>query len=101
LGIPVKITHNNEVISDVIKEFRKINDMLDSEFELSKMTNIFGHSFIYLFQDEDAVTRMTYNSPINMIMIHDNSISELPLCAIRYSLGDNDGDSFGEVITND
>lgn len=101
LGIPIKITHENKVASDVIRDFRDVNDMLDSEFELSKITTIFGHSFIYLYQDEEAVTRMTYNNPINMLMIHDNTIAETPICAIRYTLGDKDGEGYGEVITND
>lgn len=101
LGIPVKISHEDESITDLIREFRETNDMLDSEFELTKQTVIFGHSYIYLYQDEEAITRMTYNNPINMFMIHDNSIAEIPVCAIRYTLGDKDGNGYGEVITND
>ncbi len=43
IGVPVKITHDEEIISDFIANFRKINDMEDSEFELAKMSDIFGH----------------------------------------------------------
>lgn len=101
IGIPVKITHKDSKVTDFITNFRKMNDMEDSEFELAKLADIFGHSFIYLYQDENSKTCMTYESPMNMVIVHEGSVKERPLFAIRYSIDDTEEYNTGEVITRD
>lgn len=101
IGVPVKIKHENEKVNEFVANFRKVNDMEDSEFELAKMCSIFGHSFIYVYQDENMRTRATYNSPINMFIVHDNSIEERPFFAVRYTFNENENTGVGQVITND
>ncbi|MBF0843081.1 phage portal protein, partial [Streptococcus danieliae] len=100
IGVPVKITHENSAVSDFVDNFRKLNDMEDTEFELAKIADIFGHAFLYVYQDEEGQTRITYNSPQDMFIVHDMSIAENPVFAVRYSyFGDNE-DGFGQVITD-
>lgn len=99
IGVPVKITHDEDVATDFIDKFRKINDMEDTEFELAKMSDIFGHAFIYVYQDEAGNTRATYNSPINMFIVHDNTIEEKPLFAVRYAFNAGEATGYGQVIT--
>lgn len=99
IGVPVKITHDEDVATDFIDKFRKINDMEDTEFELAKMSDIFGHAFIYVYQDEAGNTRATYNSPVNMFMVHDNTIEENPLFAVRYAFNAGEATGYGQVIT--
>lgn len=99
IGVPVKITHDEEIISDFIANFRKINDMEDTEFELAKIADIFGHAFIYVYQDETGNTRATYNSPTSMFVVHDNTIEEKPLFAVRYAINDGEVTGYGQVIT--
>ena len=99
IGVPVKITHDNDSVAEFISDFRKLNDMEDSEFELAKLADVFGHAFLYVYQDEAGNTRATYNSPINMFIVHDNSIEEKPLFAVRYAFNDNDPTGYGQVIT--
>ena len=99
IGVPVKITHDEDVATDFIDKFRKINDMEDTEFELAKMSDIFGHAFIYVYQDEAGNTRATYNSPVNMFMVHDNTIEENPLFAVRYAFNAGEATGCGQVIT--
>lgn len=101
IGVPVKITHDEEIISDFIANFRKINDMEDTEFELAKIADIFGHAFIYVYQDEMGNTRATYNSPTSMFVVHDNTIEEKPLFAVRYAINDGEVIGYGQVITAD
>ena len=101
IGVPVKIKHEDDDVSEFITDFRKLNDMEDSEFELAKMSSIFGHAFIYVYQDENMQTRATYNSPINMFIVHDNSIEEHPLFAVRYTFNEDSQTGIGQVITND
>lgn len=100
IGVPVKITHENSAVSDFVDNFRKLNDMEDTEFELARIADIFGHAFLYVYQDEEGQTRVTYNSPQDMFIVHDMSIAENPVFAVRYSyFGDNE-DGFGQVITD-
>ena len=99
IGVPVKITNDEEVISDFIANFRQINDMEDTEFELAKIADIFGHAFIYVYQDEMGNTRATYNSPTSMFVVHDNTIEEKPLFAVRYAINDGEVTGYGQVIT--
>lgn len=99
IGVPVKVTHDDDSVAEFISDFRKLNDMEDSEFELAKLADVFGHAFLYVYQDEAGNTRATYNSPINMFIVHDNSIEEKPLFAVRYAFNDNDPTGYGQVIT--
>ena len=101
IGVPVKIKHEDDSVNKFVADFRKVNDMEDSEFELAKMSSIFGHAFIYVYQDENMRTRATYNSPINMFIVHDNSIEERPFFAVRYTFNENENTGVGQIITND
>lgn len=101
IGVPVKIKSDDDKVNQFVADFRKVNDMEDSEFELAKMSSILGHAFIYVYQDEEGITRATYNSPINMFIVHDNSIEERPLFAVRYTFNENENTGVGQVITND
>lgn len=101
IGVPVKIKSDDDKVNQFVADFRKTNDMEDSEFELAKMSSIFGHAFIYVYQDEEGITRATYNSPINMFIVHDNSIEERPLFVVRYTFNENENTGVGQVITND
>lgn len=99
IGIPVKVTHEKEEVDEYIQEFRKQNDMEDTEYETAKAVDIFGHAFLYMYQDENGDTKVTFNTPMNMMLIHDDSVQERPLFAIRYGLDDEGRISNGEVVT--
>lgn len=100
IGVPVKVTHDEKSVSDFIDSFRKLNDMEDTEFELAKTADVFGHAFLYVYQDEEKNTRVTYNSPINMLIVHDTSIAEKPLFAVRYAFDEFDAIGHGQLITD-
>lgn len=99
IGVPVKVTHDDIAVTDFIDNFRKLNDMEDTEFELAKIADVFGHAFLYVYQDEEGNTRTTYNSPVNMLIVHDNSIQEEPLFAVRYAFDEGVATGHGQVIT--
>lgn len=99
IGVPAKVTHGDSEVAEFIDRFRKINDMEDTEFELAKISDIFGHAFLYIYQDEGSNTRATYNNPVNMLLVHDNTIEEKPLFAVRYAFNDGEVKGYGQVIT--
>ena len=83
-GIPIKKTHENEDYLEAITQFDNANDMEDEESELFKLACIYGHSFEYMYQTEQAETKAIYVSPKEMFIVYDNSIEQLPLFAVYY-----------------
>lgn len=104
MGKPVTVSHDDPAVSQVVNDFIKRNDQDDNNSELSKLVRIYGRAYEFLWQDEDAVTHVTYNSPLDMFMVYDNSIAQRPLFAVRYyTVHDTDdpdnGKTRGEVYT--
>lgn len=84
IGKPVKITHPNKSIGERVNDFLSINDMEDNMAETAKLSSIYGHCFQILYQDEDSRTCSTYNSPMDMFIVYDDTIQQNPLFAVRY-----------------
>ena len=97
IGIPVKHTHENEAVHESIRDFNRRSMLEDQEAELAKLTSVYGHAYEYLYQDEQANTRIIENSPLDMFIVYDDSIAQEPLFAVRYQY-DSDGKLSGELI---
>ncbi|WP_373742641.1 phage portal protein [Jeotgalibaca porci] len=98
LGIPVKISHDNETINEVIQNYWNHNDMDDTLSELGKLTDLYGVAYLYQYQNENSHTRVIYNSPLDMFIIYDDTIEENPLFAVRYHYN-KDNQLEGALIT--
>ena len=104
MGKSVTVSHDDETISGLVNDFLKRNDQDDNNSELSKLVRIYGRAYEFLWQDEDAITHVTYNSPLDMFMVYDNSIAQRPLFAVRYYVVNDEDDpdngkERGEVYT--
>lgn len=97
-GIPVKVSHEKENVNEAINYFWRYNDMDDTFSELSKLTSIYGVSFLYVWQDEEARTRVTYNSPFDMFVVYDNTVARNIKYGIRYKY-DEDNTLTGTLFT--
>lgn len=84
IGIPPKITNDNDSIDDSMQEFFKRSELSDNLAELSKITSIYGSGFAYLYQGQDSKTYMTYNSPLDMFVVYDDTLEQNPLFAVRF-----------------
>lgn len=89
IGIPVKVSHDDSGVNDQVDFFLKMNDMDDNLAELSKITSIYGHGFELLYQNEDSETCSTYNNPLDMFIVYDDTIAQKPLFAVRYQTTDD------------
>ncbi len=98
-GIPIKKTHDDEDMMQSIAAFEAANEIEDHEYELAKRACIYGHAFEYLYQDENAKTRMTYFSPAEMFVVYDDTVRKHALFAVRYGHHSDTGIPFGEVLT--
>ena len=83
-GIPIKKAHELIEFLEAITQFDNANDMEDEESELFKLACIYGHSFEYIYQTEQAETKAIYVSPKEMFIVYDNSIEQCPLFAVYY-----------------
>lgn len=90
IGIPVKVSHDDAGINEKVDDFLKRNDMDDNQAELSKITSIYGHGFELLYQNEEAETCSTYNNPLDMFIVYDDTIAQKPLFAVRYQTTDDE-----------
>ncbi|WOD61771.1 phage portal protein [Niallia taxi] len=89
IGIPIKVSHDDQGVNERTDNFLKRNDMDDNQAELSKMTSIYGHAFEILYQNEESETCCTYNSPMDMFIVYDDTIAQKPFFAVRYQKTDD------------
>lgn len=99
-GIPVKVSHEKEQVNEAINYFWRYNDMDDTFSELSKITSIYGVSYLYVWQDEEARTRVTYNNPFDMFVVYDNTVSRNIKYGVRYKY-DEENTLRGSLFTAD
>ncbi|RDW17036.1 phage portal protein [Oceanobacillus arenosus] len=89
IGIPIKVSHDDSKVDEQVDTFLKINDMDDNQAELSKICSIYGHGFEFLYQNEESETCCTYNDPLDMFIVYDDTIAQEPLFAVRYQKTDD------------
>ena len=102
-GLPPKITHPDDRINEEMQGFLDRNSFADTFSELTKYSSIEGHAWAYLYQDEDAETRLTFFKPDNLFCVYDDSVVNRALFYVRYGYRDPDsdhpGEKYGEVVT--
>lgn len=98
IGNPVKTVHPDKDVASKMKVIAKRNSQNDNNAELAKMTSIYGHAYEFLYQDENANTRVTYIDPLSAFIIYDDTISQNPLYGVRV-MSDKDGNKYGTVYT--
>lgn len=98
IGIPVKTIHPDSEVSDRMRTIAKRNSQNDNNAELSKMCSIYGHAYEFLYQDEDANTRVTYIDPQQAFVIYDNTITQKPLYGVHV-MTDDTGRVYGTIYS--
>lgn len=100
-GIPIKETHPDDAINEKLQEFQRSNELTDHEYELFQAVCIYGHAFEYLYQDEQAQTKMTVCTPKELVVIYDDTVKHKALFAIRYGYKNRAGAAtlYGEILT--
>ena len=100
IGIPVKTVHDNKDIADKLKTIAKRNSQNDNNAELSKLCSIYGHAYEFLYQDEEARTRVTYIKPQEAFIIYDDTIAQEPLYGVRV-IKDKEGRAKGTIYSKE
>jgi len=100
-GIPVRVAHDSDNVNELLQDFWQGNSMDNVMNELAKTTSIYGHGYLFLYQNEDSKTEVVYNDPFDMFVIYSDEIRPSSLYGIRYTL-DEDGSYYkGQLFTDD
>ena len=86
IGIPVKISSDDEKVSEYLEFLDQYNDQDDNNAELSKISSIYGSGYEMYYVDEKGNIGITYLTPMDAFMIYDDSILERPMYFIRHYL---------------
>ena len=84
MGIPPKITLDNDKQNDELQEWNDANSFQDKLNELSKQCDIYGRSYAMAYQDEDGYTCVAVIPPTEGVMIYDDTINHGRLAFIRH-----------------
>lgn len=96
IGNPIKVTSDDEAVSDFVEHVDQYNDQDDNNAELSKIMSIFGKGYEMYYVDDDSELCITYLSPLEAFMIFDESIIERPLYFVRH-YKDWEGNEYGSI----
>ena len=97
-GIPMRPSHDNDSVNDIIQDFWNANNMDNTMNELAKSTSIYGRAYLFLFQNEESKTEVAYNDPLDMFVIYSDEIRPRSLYGVRYTV-DEDGYK-GQLFTD-
>ena len=104
-GVPIKKSHPDDTIGQAINDFERENEITDHEYELARKCCIYGHAFEYLYQDEEAKTKMTICTPMELFVVYDDTVKNRALFAVRYGYHstetDQPGQRYGEILTRE
>ena len=98
-GAPITKTHDDKATSEAISNFDKLNRISEHDFEMAKKVCKYGHAFEYMYQDEEAKTRVSDHTPKELFVVYENTLRKAGYFAVRYGVKDDLYTKYGEVIT--
>ncbi len=99
IGIPIKVSSEDETTNDYINMLDKYNDQDDNNAELSKICSIYGKGYEMYYVDDKGNIAITYLSPLEAFIVYDESIIQKP----RYFINvyrDEDNVLHGQLRTS-
>lgn len=105
-GIPIKVATDKDDFAESIALFEKKNTMQAHEKRLVRMCCKFGHAWEFMYQNEDAKTRVKALSPEYTFCVYLDSMNEHALFGIRYGYHADRKNTavrkrFGEILLPD
>ncbi|MDO4458394.1 MAG: phage portal protein, partial [Ligilactobacillus murinus] len=85
MGNPPKITLPDKGQNQSLQDWNDSNSLQDRLNEVSKQADLYGRSFLFFYQDEDAETNVAVVSPQKAFMVYDDTVAQRPLAFITYA----------------
>lgn len=89
MGVPPKISLNNDTDNTKLQDWLNWNSFQDKLNEISKVVDIMGRSYMFLYQNEDSQTCVAVSEPTESFVIYDDTVAHLPIAFVRYAFDDN------------
>ena len=89
MGVPPKISLNHDTDNIKLQDWLNWNSFQDKLNETSKIVDIMGRAYIFLYQNEDSQTCSAVSEPTNSFIIYDDTVAHLPIAYVRYTFDDN------------
>ena len=86
IGIPPTVNAENSSVNDALNDWNSENSFQDELNEVSKQTDIYGRSLMFIYQGEDALPHIRHFSPEHAFIIYDDTIEHKPLAFVRYEM---------------
>lgn len=84
VGIPLKTTHNDDVINDKLMEINRNNDADEHNSELVLDQSIYGRAYELVYRNKRDEVRFTTLSVTETFVIYDETVEREPIAAVRY-----------------
>lgn len=84
-GNPPKITLDDATENQQLQDWHNSDDFVDKFSEVSKQADIYGRSYMMVYQDEDGDTHTSAVSPERAFMIYDDTVARHPLAFVSYA----------------
>ncbi|MGL5050900.1 MAG: phage portal protein [Fusobacteriaceae bacterium] len=87
---PIEYKTEDVGATEVISKYNKINDSRDEDYELCKLSSIFGTAYEVMYFDELGELRFDECSPLSTMLVYDaSSISEKAIAGVRFKTNYN------------
>lgn len=87
-GIPPKISLDEPKANTELQDWHNSDDFVDQFSELSKQADIYGRSYLLVYQNEDGDTRTAVVNPERSFMIYDDTVARHTLAFVSYAYDD-------------
>lgn len=85
-GIPPKISLEDDADNEELQEWNTVNDFVDQFSELSKQADVYGRSYMLVYQNEDGETRTAVINPERSFMVYDDTVARKPVMFVNYEI---------------
>lgn len=99
-GKPMRFNSSVPAVTEWLNNYRKLNQEDDLDSELSKDTAIYGTAYKYLYQDENAQTKVAVVKPTDAFVVYSDDVRRIPLLAVVYEHIDDESYQAGVYTYN-
>lgn len=83
-GIEPKITLDDTTANDSLQDWNSETSIFDKLSELSKQVDIYGRSYLFVYQNDEGNTCLSVSKPTHSFIVYDNTVSQKPICFVTY-----------------
>lgn len=84
IGIPPKISIDDDSQNKKLQTWNNKNSFQDKLSEVSRLADIYGRSYMFVYQDENSETKVAYSDTRNSFIVYDDTVAHDPLVFVRY-----------------